>query len=68
VLFLYSAQITGKVSAGGLEDEQSLTYVAFSACLDKERSKYLKEKDARYAMLKKHDSDEEVDDNENVFD
>jgi len=41
-----------------LEDEQSLTYVAFAACLDRQKGHYQREKDARYALLKR-DSDEE---------
>ncbi len=61
VLFLYAAQITGKLSNQALEDEQSLTYVAFAACLDREKGKYQTEKDARYALLKKQDSDDEED-------
>ena len=33
VLFLYAAQITGKIANQDLSDENSLTYVAFSTCL-----------------------------------
>lgn len=44
-----------------MEDEQSLTYVAFAACLERQKGKYQAEKDARYALLKKQDSDDEED-------
>ena len=65
VLFLYAAQITGKLSNEDLADEQSTTYRVFALCLKREKDRYQEEKDARYALLKK-DSDDEGD-QENVI-
>ena len=59
VLFLYAAQITGKLSNSELADEYSLTYAFFASCLKREKERYEKEKFARYALMKR-DSDEEI--------
>ena len=40
VLFLYAAQITGKITNQELAQEYSLTYVAFSSCLKREKDRY----------------------------
>jgi len=65
VLFIYAAQITSKLMNQELSNEMSLTYTIFASCLKCEKEAYRKEKDARYALLKR---DSDADEDEGVFD
>jgi len=37
-----------------------LTYSIFASCLKREKERYQKEKDARYALLKRNSDDEDL--------
>ena len=63
VLFLYAAQITGKLSNQELADEHSITYLAFASCLKRGKDEYAGEKAARYALLKREEDEYDFEEN-----